>query len=340
MRQRQVVTIHGINTDGEWQEMAKCVFGPHFECLNLKYPHYRRFGALKLLVHLPSLLVGLTTCLVPWMILSWVGINTDKWIWALLGGTVLAVSHGIAHSHRRRAVDYIDRELSRKMGTRPPDFIGHSLGTYLCGTLLLRAEYRRFNRMILAGCVLPTKYPWKQLNASGRKACREVQNEVGKRDLVVWIAFALHGWVGQFGQAGYRGFRAKDGTVHNLKGPYDACRYCDGETAALVHNIDHPEVGHSDLFITPEYCDSFWFPFLLEIHPSEYREFSDLCIEAANLEIDDPKHELPLLIAVFFEERWEWADGTVADALRKELRKLVGNKMNTSNVESIVDTIL
>ena len=169
----------------------------------------------------------------------------------------------------------------RSKGLQSPDFIGHSLGTYLCGTLLQRGEYLAFHRMILTGCVLPVKYPWKELVSHGRKACREVRNEVGQRDLVVWLAFFLHGWLGEFGRAGYIGFSAKDGTVHILKGPYDVCTWCKEGNSALVHNIRHPEAGHSDLFITPEHCDSFWLPFLLSVHPQEYRDFGDYCIFAA-----------------------------------------------------------
>jgi pimeloyl-ACP methyl ester carboxylesterase len=336
MRQRQVITIHGINTDGRWQDMVQCVLGPHFNCVKLKYAHYRRFGALRLLFHLPTLAFGIAVCLT----LLLTGAISGPKRWGVLLVLVLLTSHIASRLYRRKAVDFIARAFSQYRGIQTPDFIGHSLGTYLCGSLLLRGEYLAFSRMILTGCVLPATYPWKRLISNERNACASVRNEVGKRDIVVWTAFFLHGWLGQFGRSGYSGFSATDGTVHNLNGSYDICRRCKGDHPVLVHNIKHSEVGHSDLFITPEHCDSFWLPFLLGIHPKEYRDFSDYCIQASFLELDDPNGELPLVVAALFEEHWQWAGGTLADALRNRIGRLEGGKLETSILEPVVDTAM
>jgi pimeloyl-ACP methyl ester carboxylesterase len=43
----RILTIHGICTLGEWQEEVEQEFAPFFECIPLKYPQYRRWGALK-----------------------------------------------------------------------------------------------------------------------------------------------------------------------------------------------------------------------------------------------------------------------------------------------------
>src|SRR5260370_8214477 len=46
----RVLTIHGIESSGDWQEDIARAFAPHFECKTIKYPHYRWVGPLKLLL--------------------------------------------------------------------------------------------------------------------------------------------------------------------------------------------------------------------------------------------------------------------------------------------------
>jgi hypothetical protein len=41
---RRVLTIHGIETSGDWQEDVARAFAPHFACKTIKYPHYRWLG--------------------------------------------------------------------------------------------------------------------------------------------------------------------------------------------------------------------------------------------------------------------------------------------------------
>src|SRR6266478_6534067 len=45
----RVLTIHGIESSGDWQEDARA-FAPHFACKTIKYPHYRWLGPLMLLL--------------------------------------------------------------------------------------------------------------------------------------------------------------------------------------------------------------------------------------------------------------------------------------------------
>ncbi len=39
-----VVTVHGINSDGEWQKEVHSVLERHFRCVGYRYRTYRYFG--------------------------------------------------------------------------------------------------------------------------------------------------------------------------------------------------------------------------------------------------------------------------------------------------------
>src|SRR5580658_6493 len=54
-----LITVHGINTDGAWQTRVGELLSAHFHHHPIKYPHYRRLGALKLLFDPIVLLSGL-----------------------------------------------------------------------------------------------------------------------------------------------------------------------------------------------------------------------------------------------------------------------------------------
>ncbi|HEY0557570.1 MAG TPA: alpha/beta hydrolase, partial [Thermoanaerobaculia bacterium] len=43
-----IVTLHGINSIGAWQDDVRQVFEPHFRCVPLRYPQFRRLGWLKI----------------------------------------------------------------------------------------------------------------------------------------------------------------------------------------------------------------------------------------------------------------------------------------------------
>jgi pimeloyl-ACP methyl ester carboxylesterase len=45
---RVIVTLHGINSTGAWQDEVAKVFEPHFRCVSLRYPHFLRLGWLKI----------------------------------------------------------------------------------------------------------------------------------------------------------------------------------------------------------------------------------------------------------------------------------------------------
>jgi hypothetical protein len=56
---KKVITIHGINTRGGWQDSIKTALEPHFECIAIKYRDYRWLGETKILLDPFTLLIGL-----------------------------------------------------------------------------------------------------------------------------------------------------------------------------------------------------------------------------------------------------------------------------------------
>jgi len=47
---KRLITLHGISTNGEWQERVEEVFSPHFDYMPIKYPEYRHFGGAKVIL--------------------------------------------------------------------------------------------------------------------------------------------------------------------------------------------------------------------------------------------------------------------------------------------------
>ncbi|HEX4965932.1 MAG TPA: hypothetical protein VF173_34300 [Thermoanaerobaculia bacterium] len=45
-----IVTLHGINSVGAWQAQVASVLEPHFRCIPLPYPQFRRLGWLKIFI--------------------------------------------------------------------------------------------------------------------------------------------------------------------------------------------------------------------------------------------------------------------------------------------------
>ena len=47
---RQVLLVHGINSNGDWQDAVEHVLDPHFEVVKIRYWQYRWLGAFKLVL--------------------------------------------------------------------------------------------------------------------------------------------------------------------------------------------------------------------------------------------------------------------------------------------------
>lgn len=86
-------------------------------------------------------------------------------------------------------------------------FIGHSNGTYILGTSLLKVSSLIFDRIYLAGSVLPREYPWKRIFAKNQVST--VANQCSSDDWPVgWLCRGLH-WIGfrDVGTGGFDGFK-------------------------------------------------------------------------------------------------------------------------------------
>ncbi|MFX0579321.1 serine/threonine-protein kinase [Nocardia nepalensis] len=89
-------------------------------------------------------------------------------------------------------------------GQKQPSIVAHSFGTYILGNALLRYPYLRFNKVLLCGSILPTRFPWDLIIERGQ--VQAVRNEYGSED--VWTRGV--GWfVPGTGPSGVVGFSAK-----------------------------------------------------------------------------------------------------------------------------------
>jgi len=92
-------------------------------------------------------------------------------------------------------------------------FVGHSNGTYILGRSLLALRGMHFNKIILAGSVLPADYPWREIYKRGQY--KELRNDQANADFPVgFLCSGLHG-LGRkdIGTGGYEGFQDDDNSV-------------------------------------------------------------------------------------------------------------------------------
>ena len=211
---KQLVTIHGINTEGLWQEEITAVLSPHFKCVPYKYRSYRWLGFIRQLVGLYSLLIMV------FGLLFWaIGILGGYSIWLPLILCILC-AFGIFEARwgRDKAIKGFRKMLDEHVNfTGKPHLIAHSFGTYLTGGILRRYATTDFDCIILTGSVLPRNFPWNKLT----DRFSQVRNEVGTRDLVVFWA-GIFGWIGGirgtgFGAAGRKGFKTSSSSVDLLR---------------------------------------------------------------------------------------------------------------------------
>jgi hypothetical protein len=119
---------------------------------------------------------------------------------------------------RRRKVRWFLDQYGRELAGHPTasfHFVGHSNGTYLLGQALRQVPAVRFERVYLAGSVLPGDYPWHDhLNGRGTQSrIAVIRSDRGNRDLPV--AVLAHGLRGlrmrDVGDGGFGGFAQLDG---------------------------------------------------------------------------------------------------------------------------------
>jgi pimeloyl-ACP methyl ester carboxylesterase len=283
MRER-ILTLHGIWTRGDWQDEIARVFRPHFDCIAIRYQHYRWFGPI-CLVFEPYALLGL--CFV---VLALRRASLAPFITAILIALTFLIGYGASYVRRYLAFKTVVRQADQfarpDMQTRT-HFIAHSLGTYLLGRILMTRNEFHIGRIILVGCVLPSRFPWLGLRAVGtddnQRRFTQVRNDIALRDVVVCLAWMVSWLVRGLGLAGLLGFSGREEFVHNNADPTQPCSHCPSETV-LIHNVQSKHLGHSGTFVSSGHAEVFWLPYLWGIDPAEYADFLRLCNAAAGLE--------------------------------------------------------
>lgn len=335
-RQR-VLTIHGIETSGDWQEDIARAFAPHFACKTIKYPHYRWLGPVKLLLE-PYVLVVLGT--IAAVVLY--RVNHSSLIGWLALAALLLIAYCASYWRRSCAFNHVLSQASvyaRADDQLETHLIAHSLGTYLMGLALRKRTNIHLGRIVLVGCVLPRSFPWHTLTGLSGTGYRfmDVRNEVGQKDIVVWSAWIMSWLIRGLGVAGLRGFKGEGTFVHTLSAPGLPCP--QGNTcSAKVHNMLSQYLGHSDAFVGSGYAETFWLPYLWGIEPGEYQQFLLSCKLAALLERPWTSgaralgHVDPRLRDVeqkLLDSTWRWCNGSFAEYVQQE----VASKKNVSGQE-------
>jgi hypothetical protein len=146
-------------------------------------------------------------------------------------------------------------------------FLGHSNGTYQLGEALREIPEMKFGRVVLAGSVLPAKYPWNERFAAGQLT--ELQNHMSNKDYPVgWVCNALRGiGMRDVGTGGFTGFE-RTGT-----GSYQPVAYYDGDHGAA---LKQPSLDRLVDYVLGEVPDAATAPVLRGL-PSFQRRVSQAC---------------------------------------------------------------
>jgi len=335
----RVITVHGIWSAGKWQEDVAWYFRPHFDSIIVKYRHYRWLGAFNLVLE-PAVWIPVLAL----TLLHRMGIVSHLPSWGYVVVAVLAY----AASYARR-----DRAFAKFLSQAGPyaqpasqsetHLIAHSLGSYLAGHALKTRGDFHVGRVILVGCVLPRKFPWPACRAVGLDEgfkCLSVRNELSRRDVVVWIAWAMSWVVLGLGRAGLVGFKGP--LTHKVDDPGRICDSCS-EHPVLVHNIVSKYLGHSGTFVSSGYAEVFWLPFLWGVEPAEYADFLKYCRVAAELDREWSEaaqaagHVDERLVRAEKDlraRRWRWTEGTFEEYVRKEVVSRFGESEDTDELVS------
>ena len=311
MTKKTVITIHGVNSTGGWQDRVDRVLSPHFLCLHRRYPDFPApLGAIRACIGLRgTALAFFLTALVLWWLLN-------SAVWACLFAVFSAVMFGIpcAAYRRREVVKRFETWLGDATSGRPiPHLIAHSFGTYIVGNAIRRQPTVRLDTVILTGAVLPRTFPWIRVLDDAPRRLGHVRNEVGVQDWVSNVA-GLLSWVTGMGRSGARGFQDSS-HVHTIAGAWKRCADCSKESPVLVHNVTLDHFAHKDMFLSVGHVEELWLPLLWGIHPAEFDDFRRICETAADFEDKSDFGRLAIVEAELRERHWSWtalSDGTGA----------------------------
>ena len=241
-----VLTIHGVSPDRTWQDRAAMALGPHFRCVPITY---RQYGSL---LGAFGALFNLSTILALCGVVVWYGTWRSPIRISALTLVAIVASVAIARYRRRRVVDVVKRQISLKAGQRQPHVIAHSFGTYISGWALEKFQDLRFGRIVLVGSVLPRNFKWQNIRRRRPDAFKDVRNDIGLADSVVWLLKRLGRIAPDMGTSGLFGFLGSSRVVHRSSRAWGPCLRCvQAQKRPLIHDIFLAKYRHSDWALGP-----------------------------------------------------------------------------------------
>lgn len=321
-----MVTVHGINTEGDWQQRVEQVFYPHFECIAIKYPELRQFGALRLAFGSVLLFLLLALLLASGVVVFFFW----KFELSLLLLMSFVITSVLAFLWAKRTRSRVLREFKAQLDAQipmgvPAHLIAHSYGTFLTGHALKKFPSLRVDRIVLVGCVLPRRFGWQKVLTSNPRAFKQLRNEIAGRDWIPRLAeFGRFLLLPGFGSAGIFGFSESNGSIHTVQDPNGTCAFCSGpDESAIVHNVVFPEYEHSDHFVGVGHAEAYWLPYLWNIDPCEFRDFLQWCSLAATLEAENDWPKLAIVESELRQRKWAWAGMTLEQCVEQQLRLMI-----------------
>jgi len=170
-------------------------------------------------------------------------ISEQGWIYYPLDYGWFSVVFFIPAIFRRKKIEWLRnryREVRNRYPEVIPSIIAHSFGTWILCKAIWKYENLRFDKIILAGSIVPNDFDWRTIYDRNQVAA--VRNDSGSKD--VWARFSKF-FASGTGSSGFRGFSQKQ--------PY-------------VIERTYPEYDHFSAFGYDHYLVE-WLPFLRQTAP-------------------------------------------------------------------------
>jgi pimeloyl-ACP methyl ester carboxylesterase len=282
----RLFTVHGVGEPAGWQAQVQEVLQFYFECVPISYPQFQSWpvaAVLRVVIAPFALVIAIAIPL-----LLWIGrfSNLDYRLsarivgWAFWGAAIASIVMGliVAFVRRQRAAAEVQLQIeNHTTGGAAAHLIAHSLGTYLTCRTIKKVQGLRLKRIVYVGSVVHRNFSWDLF--TGRRV-EAVRNEVGGRDLVVFLA-GIAKWLfclWDLGWAGWKGFLGSAVVVHTCPDAELPCAQCTVQPqSAPLHNTVCPYDKHNTLFLSSFHAARFWLPFLWEYDPGYFIRFLARC---------------------------------------------------------------
>jgi hypothetical protein len=173
-------------------------------------------------------------------------------------GFFSAVDFALPFTRNRNLRHFLDWYSRLRVEHERQSFAGHSNGTYMLGRALRAVPAIRFDRIYLAGSVLPREYEWTEIIRRGQVTER-IHNDQSVDDVPVgWLCAALRGLgMRDVGTAGVFGFDEQPTLLVEHRG------FRGGHGAALKPELDdqgaqakQPGIDHVARFLLGRHDDA------------------------------------------------------------------------------------